>query len=248
MGINNLMYFALLLLVFTDLFAENKNYQDFTFEFIYDSANVIVGDDSVGVFNGSIVNISSNEISFSVVRRINVNLDGWSSSICIGSVCYSDWVDSVSVNIESGDTINIGVLVWTNGIGSNSLQLDLFNNLNSANNILFDLNIFTNQYVDIKKELYSSNSDLLIKTYPNPFNPVTQINYYIKEDENIIIDIFDSKGRNIKSLLNDKKSAGHHSIRWNAKNDYGGLVPTGIYFLVIKLDKKMKSKKMIYMK
>ena len=92
-----MIYFARLafFILIVNLFSNALKSQDLTFDVNYASNEVLVGQDSVGVFYGSIVNRATESINIAVVRRENVNLDDWTSSICIGSLCYSNWVDSV---------------------------------------------------------------------------------------------------------------------------------------------------------
>ena len=49
----------------------------------------------------------------------------------------------------------------------------------------------------------------------------TQIKYSLPEDAVVSITIFDVMGRSIRSLMNERQSAGYYSIGWNAKNDLG---------------------------
>ena len=98
-----------------NLFSNALNSQDLTFDVNYASNEVLVGEDSVGVFYGSIINTSSENINIRILRAENVTNLGWTSSICIGSLCYSNWVDSVNVNIVNGDSADFSIYVWTNG-------------------------------------------------------------------------------------------------------------------------------------
>ena len=244
------MRLALVLFFYANLFAEENNQQDLTFEFIYDSAEIEVGEDSVGAFYGSIINISSGLINIAVVRRVDVDLEDWTSSICIGSLCYNTLIDSVTVDIESGDTASIGVLVWTNGEGEGALQLDLFNNENSHDNILFDLNIFSSAYVEISNEnqiLYSDDY-IVFHAYPNPFNPVIRLDYFLRENSYAVISIFDARGRTIKNLKTGYFFSGKGSIKWDGTNTAGDNISAGVYFCRIQLENQIYSKKIMYVK
>ena len=97
-----------------NLFSNALNSQDLTFDINYASNEVLVGEDSVGVFYGSIINTSSENINIKILRAENVTNLGWTSSICIGSLCYSNWVDSVNVNIVSEDSADFSIYVWIN--------------------------------------------------------------------------------------------------------------------------------------
>ncbi|NOZ08568.1 MAG: T9SS type A sorting domain-containing protein [FCB group bacterium] len=66
----------------------------------------------------------------------------------------------------------------------------------------------------------------LSRIYPNPFNPVTSIEYELPSMENVNISIFNINGQLVSTLVNDIQEAGSHSISWN-----GNEQPSGTYFL-----------------
>ncbi|MAO86403.1 MAG: hypothetical protein CMF87_05730, partial [Candidatus Marinimicrobia bacterium] len=63
-------------------------------------------------------------------------------------------------------------------------------------------------------------------SYPNPFNPVTTIEYGLPEASMVELSVYDIHGKLIKTLDQGSKVAGYYSIVWNAQN-----VPTGTYFI-----------------
>ncbi|MCF7918843.1 MAG: PKD domain-containing protein [Candidatus Cloacimonetes bacterium] len=79
--------------------------------------------------------------------------------------------------------------------------------------------------------------------YPNPFNPVTNIQYELAEDGKVIIDIYNIKGQKVVTLLNEEKEAGKHSIIWNA--DSRG---SGVYLLKFKTGTMNKVRTLILLK
>ena len=82
----------------------------------------------------------------------------------------------------------------------------------------------------------------LYQNYPNPFNPTTVINFKIKNEIYISIDIYDLKGNHIKNLLSKKMIAGFHKIKWDSKNKRGLKVPSGVYLSILKSNLFSKSK------
>jgi hypothetical protein len=88
----------------------------------------------------------------------------------------------------------------------------------------------------------------LHQNYPNPFNPLTQIKYDLPEDAVVTINIFDLMGRNIKSLISSSQSAGYHSIKWDATNNYGETVSAGMYLYIIQAGEFRQTKKMLLLK
>ena len=113
--------------------------RDLSFEFNYPSSDVYVGSDSVGSFNGIIKNISSGTITIAVVRRVSALAETWTSSICLGQLCYNESLDSVTVELNAGDSTFCGILIWTNGSGTGMMQLDLFDLSNINENIFVDI-------------------------------------------------------------------------------------------------------------
>ena len=84
----------------------------------------------------------------------------------------------------------------------------------------------------------------LAQNYPNPFNPSTQIPFSIKIPGKVQIKVFDLKGREIATLLNDNKPAGSHNVMWKGQDNFGKQMPSGIYIYQIESNGFVKSKKM----
>ena len=87
----------------------------------------------------------------------------------------------------------------------------------------------------------------LSQNYPNPFNPTTIIGYYLFRDSYISIDIFDLKGLKVKSLIGGVFSAGSHSVQWDATNDLGEIVSTGMYFYTLRTKQFSETNKMLFL-
>lgn len=72
----------------------------------------------------------------------------------------------------------------------------------------------------------------LAQNYPNPFNPSTTISYSIPVNSEVNINVYDINGRIVANLLtNESKTAGEHSLNFNATN-----LASGVYFY--KMDAK----------
>ncbi|MGC9361313.1 MAG: FlgD immunoglobulin-like domain containing protein, partial [Candidatus Syntrophosphaera sp.] len=84
--------------------------------------------------------------------------------------------------------------------------------------------------------------------YPNPFNPETTIRFSLKEAAPVNIGIYNVKGQLVKTLVNDEKASGNHSVVWNGRDDNGSSVSSGVYFYKMNAGKYSSTKKMILMK
>ena len=63
----------------------------------------------------------------------------------------------------------------------------------------------------------------LNQAYPNPFNPVTQIQYAIPEDIHVELIVYDILGRKVTQLVNTDQQAGYHKATWNGDQNSSGL-------------------------
>ena len=80
--------------------------------------------------------------------------------------------------------------------------------------------------------------------YPNPFNPMTNINFSINDLEKISISVFDLNGKLVENLIDNKMmSAGNYNIIWNASN-----LTSGIYFINFSNIEKSVTQKIILQK
>jgi len=84
--------------------------------------------------------------------------------------------------------------------------------------------------------------------FPNPFNPETTIQYSVKENSPVSIEIFNVKGQKVRSLVNNVKEAGEHTVVWNGTDDNGRAVSSGVYYFKMNAGKYSSTKKMIMMK
>ena len=61
------------------------------------------------------------------------------------------------------------------------------------------------------------------QAYPNPFNPVTKLQYALPVESDIVISVHDMQGRLVRYLENGRKSAGYYEAVWNASNHASGM-------------------------
>jgi hypothetical protein len=83
----------------------------------------------------------------------------------------------------------------------------------------------------------------LAQNYPNPFNCRTQIEYFLNEDGELSLEIFDLAGSLVATLQEGRKQAGKHVIEWNGEG-----FASGIYFYRLTSGKSTQTKKMILLK
>jgi flagellar hook assembly protein FlgD len=83
-----------------------------------------------------------------------------------------------------------------------------------------------------------------IKNYPNPFNPTTNLEYGISELGYVSLKVYDMMGREVVTLVNEKKNAGIHSVKFD-----GSQLSSGIYYYTLAVNGiRMETKSMVLMK
>ena len=87
--------------------------------------------------------------------------------------------------------------------------------------------------------------------FPNPFNITTTIKLDLPEKSNFSLAIYDIKGSEIWRLNNRRTNsyrAGYHTIVWEGRNNFGTVVPTGVYFIVYNSPEHKLNQKVVLMK
>lgn len=235
--------FFIVLLIISETSAREQ-----TFELVYDSTDILVGQDSAGSFNGSIINISNDTIPIVVFRRESNLPSGWSSSICLETICYHESVDSALVQLGTNDTISLGVLLWTYGLGEGTIQLEVYDLGHPDEVRVLELNIEAAQMVNISNGDYNPQNFIIKPPYPNPFNPSVMIEYQLKKSTNVSLSIYDLFGRKIKTLESSYQLEGLRKIRWDATNSAGEIVSSGVYIFKIQVENIIEKRKVIYIK
>ena len=89
----------------------------------------------------------------------------------------------------------------------------------------------------------------LEQAYPNPFNPSTTIRFSIKESEKVRLEIYDIRGRLVNSVIDSEyMNAGTYESKWNAQNNLGEKVASGIYIARLTTGNFMQSIKLNLLK
>jgi hypothetical protein len=94
----------------------------------------------------------------------------------------------------------------------------------------------------------------LHQNYPNPFNPTTTIEFSIGLGnqglgaQNVKLDVFNVLGQRVSTLLDKSLPTGDHSVEWNATDEGGQRVASGVYLYRLTVGEESKTKKMLFLK
>jgi hypothetical protein len=90
-----------------------------------------------------------------------------------------------------------------------------------------------------------NKGSLYITNYPNPFNAVTNIQFILPEEGQIVVKIYDIRGKELMEAANAAYPAGKHTIAWDAREVCGNEAPPGFYFYSIRYNNQVKTNKML---
>jgi len=96
---------------------------------------------------------------------------------------------------------------------------------------------------DITSHEIIPETPILYQNFPNPFNPVTTIEYHLPYSNYVKLKLFDILGSEVKLLDSGYKDAGNHKLKLLAE-----YLPSGVYFYMLVSEGFIKTKKMIIMK
>ena len=103
------------------------------------------------------------------------------------------------------------------------------------------------QKIGITEE-QSWHTDFLVRVEPNPFRSKTTIRYALTSRGDVTIAIYNLLGQEIKTLVDEHKSAGFHQVTWDGKDNEGRQHPPGIYFLQVKTQTETRTEKLVVLR
>lgn len=153
---------------------------------------------------------------------------------------------SHSISLQNGyycvDSLSAGVyefIVYRMGYVTESIVVSLTNS--SLNNINFFLDDIL---VAINPTAMEIPSEFVLKqNFPNPFNPVTGIEFSVPENSFAKLTVYDVLGREVEVLVDQQLQRGVYRASWNAANH-----PSGVYFYRLTAGDFSDAKKMILIK
>ena len=91
-------------------------------------------------------------------------------------------------------------------------------------------------------------AEFATSVYPNPFNPATTISYDLPADAAVSIVIYDALGQEVRRLVTEQVPAGRYKIQWDARDNRGQNVGSGVYIAKIEAGTYSASQKMLLLK
>ncbi len=97
----------------------------------------------------------------------------------------------------------------------------------------------------IELEIPSPSMFSLSSNYPNPFNPETSIDYTMTVPRHVLLEIYDVRGRLIRTLVDQNVTAGNYTVTWDGNNQAGENMPGGLYLCRVQIGQTSFLRKMV---
>ncbi len=88
----------------------------------------------------------------------------------------------------------------------------------------------------------------LLPNYPNPFNPLTNIEFRMAEPGFARLAIYDLLGKRVKTLVQENLAPGVHTVQWDSRDNLGRPVASGVYLYRLDMGEFSQTRKMVLMK
>ncbi|HNW60907.1 MAG TPA: CotH kinase family protein [bacterium] len=100
----------------------------------------------------------------------------------------------------------------------------------------------------VKADAAEVTSFALQQNYPNPFNPRTEIAFSLPAAGHVRVQIMNLAGQKVRTLAEGVFARGWHRLTWDAHDDQGDPLPSGLYYYVMESGDFRAIKKLLYLK
>lgn len=212
----------------------------------------------VYTFGNPVMNfeLTNNEISISAlypedIQSLNVTFSS-DTNLSLQNVNWQI-TDEQSIKANSADIKSIGMIKLTNAVLPSLIATIPYY---TSDNIIHCSGLVNNNPINLDLTTVGTHDmhDIPLITdleynYPNPFNPETTIRYSLAKDNTpVSLIVYNSKGQEVKTLINSIAKSGYHSIVWNGTDNQNKPLSNGIYFYRLKTPEKTFTRKMVMLK
>jgi len=103
-------------------------------------------------------------------------------------------------------------------------------------------------FLDVDDEAVLPTEYSISNAYPNPFNPVTNIDITIPESGLMQFAIYDILGRQVFEHKQTFANPGHYRFSWSGKNNHGSSLSSGVYLLTVRFEENYYKQKLTLLK
>jgi hypothetical protein len=174
--------------------------------------------------------------------------NGVSNTYFVDDAQYRDWLwDTFQADVVDMETSAVAEVAHQNHIpflavrcssdlaggGSGNNQVNTYLGLASDNAAAVAIEVlgaWSATLGSVDEPTSSAESYAIIRSYPNPFNIVTTIEFELPNPAHALLTVYDALGIEVARLLDGASVGGYHQIEWRGNTADGRSVASGIYF------------------
>ncbi len=217
-------------------YASGSAVKSVTFDTSYILQCHIFGDGSNNKFRFSLREVNGDGYPLEVSQWLTIDWYGWrivewdlSDPNAVGSWLGNEIMDGSSYYVDS--------FQLTHEDGALIKSKVFFDNLRIVKKTTVPTEVTENKSNTIP-EIFQ-----LYQNYPNPFNPTTTISFSIPAPSPVKLVIYNMRGREVATLINESLNEGLHQIQFDGSN-----LPSGVYIYQLKSKNQTLSRRMLLMK
>jgi hypothetical protein len=157
----------------------------------------------------------------------------------------SYWPDDIQYDPEKDGTV-----IGSQGVHehwNDAINKQYSRNLATAEGI--ELLLINNNTTGIKAALDDKLRLFMLQAnYPNPFNGATTISYELREAGFVQLEVHNSLGQKIRTLVSESQTAGLHRVIWNGRDGHEMDSPSGVYYVRLRVGEFSGTVKLLLMK
>ncbi|MBD3340095.1 MAG: VWA domain-containing protein [Candidatus Lokiarchaeota archaeon] len=208
-----------------ELFVDNKS----AIELLQIHDGDFLGDDLVNFYN---IDNEAGKVSVGLSRKTGQ-----------GGITGSGVVVKILMKVNDDTTPNQPIILYLSDVTANDDQGNIIDLKVVDTSFVIETGVReAMMHTDIPTEF------ALLPNTPNPFNPSTNINYFVPRNASINISVFNSLGEFVCTLVDGEQEPGKYSISWNGTDAIGQRVVTGLYFCRMESSGFIKTRKLLYIR
>jgi hypothetical protein len=184
-----------------------------------------------------LVGVESNNSAIGAIIKLKADISGksvWQMRRVAGQSGYCGQTLQIHFGLGDASIADSIIIEWPSG------KRQVLENQNANQHLII---IEDTTLTSVNNEIGTINKYSLLQNYPNPFNPITNIEFQIANPEPVNLSVYDLLGNEIKTLIDEDKSAGNYKVEFNGNN-----LASGIYFYKLTTKDFFEYKKMILLK
>ncbi len=198
--------------------------------------------------------LSSANVGIKYEAGVPVELTNFAANVVDAGIELK-WTTATEVNnkgfeiLRSTDNVNFNTIGFIDGYGTTTeVKNYSFVDANvTGGSYIYKLKQVdyngTFEYSDAVEVTFAPENFELSQNYPNPFNPSTTISFTVPENVDVKLDVYNTIGQKVTTLVNSVKEAGKYDVKFDASE-----LTSGIYFYVITAGDFKATRKMMLIK